>query len=130
MHLKIVTHEKIVYDDVVDEIYSKGIDGEFGVLKGHIPFMSALDIGVTKVVKEGDAKFFTTMGGVFQYADDEAVILTHSSECSEDVDIDRAKSAKQRAEERLQQKSEAIDEKRAEASLSRAMARLKAAKFK
>ena len=79
MHLKIVTHEKIVYDDVVDEIYSKGTDGEFGVLKGHIPFMSALDIGVTKVVKDGESKFFTTMGGIFQFADEEAVILTQSS---------------------------------------------------
>ena len=53
MHLKIVTHEKVVYDDNVDEIYSKGIDGEFGVLKNHIPFMTALDVGVTKVVKDG-----------------------------------------------------------------------------
>ncbi len=130
MHLKIVTHEKIVYDDVVDEIYSKGTDGEFGVLKGHIPFMSALDIGVTKIVKDGNSKFFTTMGGVFQFADDEAVILTQSSECGDDIDIDRAKSALSRAEERLQQKSETIDEKRAEAAFSRAMARLKAAKIK
>ena len=130
MRLKIVTHEKVVYDDVVDEIYSKGTDGEFGVLKGHIPFMSALDVGVTKVVKEGDVKFFTTIGGVFQYADDEAVILTQSSECGEDVDVERAKSAKQRAKERLQNKSENIDEKRAEAALSRAMARLKAAQMK
>ena len=130
MHLKIVTHEKIVYDDVVDEIYSKGTDGEFGVLKGHIPFMSALDIGVTKVVKDGESKFFTTMGGIFQFADEEAVILTHSSESGDDVDVDRAKNAKQRAEERLQQKSDAVDEKRAEASLSRAIARLKAARLK
>jgi len=130
MHLKIVTHEKVVYDDIVDEIYSKGTDGEFGVLKGHIPFMSALDVGVTKVVKEGNSRFFTTIGGVFQYADDEAVILTQSSECGEDIDIERAKNARQRAEERLQNKSETIDEKRAEAALSRALARLKAAQLK
>lgn len=130
MHLKIVTHEKIVFDDVVDEIYSKGIDGEFGVLKGHIPFMSALDVGVTKIVKDGSSKYFTTIGGVFQFADDEAVILTQSSECGEEVDVDRAKNAKQRAEERLQSKSDDVDEKRAEAALSRAMARLKAAQIK
>jgi len=130
MHLKIVTHEKIVYDDVVDEIYTKGSDGEFGVLKDHIPFMSALDVGVTKVVKDGNVKFFTTMGGVFQFADDEAVILTHSSERGEDVDVSRAKDAKQRAEERLQNKTETIDAKRAEAALARAMARLKAAQLK
>ena len=48
----------------------------------------------------------------------------------EDIDVERAKSAKQRAEERLQNKSETVDEKRAEAALSRAIARLKAAKLR
>ena len=119
MHLKIVTHEKVVYDDNVEEIYSKGIDGEFGVLKNHIPFMTALDVGVTKVVKDGEVKLFTTMGGIFQYADDEAVILTNSSECGDDIDVNRAKEAKERAEQRLHDRNEDIDEHRAEAALSR-----------
>lgn len=130
MHLKIVTQEKVVYNENVDEIYSKGIDGEFGVLKNHIPFMTALDVGVTKVVKDGDVKFFTTMGGIFQYADDEAVILTNSSECGEDIDVNRAKEAKERAEHRLHDKEENLDEHRAEAALARALTRIKAAQTK
>ena len=48
MHLKIITHENIVFDEDVDEIYSKALNGEFGVLKDHIPFMNTLDIAVTK----------------------------------------------------------------------------------
>ena len=44
MKLKIITQERVVFDEEVDEIYSKGIDGEFGLLKGHIPMMTALDI--------------------------------------------------------------------------------------
>ena len=130
MHLKIVTHEKVVYDDNVEEIYSKGIDGEFGVLKNHIPFMTALDVGVTKVVKDGEVKLFTTMGGIFQYSDDEAVILTNSSECGDDIDVNRAKEAKERAEQRLHDRNEDIDEHRAEAALSRALIRIKAAQGK
>ena len=51
MHLKIITHDRIVFDEDVNEIYAKGVDGEFGILKGHIPIVSALDIGVTKVVQ-------------------------------------------------------------------------------
>ncbi|MGN1153408.1 MAG: F0F1 ATP synthase subunit epsilon, partial [Candidatus Gastranaerophilaceae bacterium] len=42
MHLKIITHDRIVFDDDVNEIYTKGVDGEFGVLRGHIPIISAL----------------------------------------------------------------------------------------
>lgn len=130
MHLKIVTHEKVVYDDNVEEIYSKGIDGEFGVLKNHIPFMTALDVGVTKVVKDGETKLFTTMGGIFQYADNEAIILTNSSESGEEIDVNRAKEAKERAEQRLHDNNADIDEHRAEAALSRALTRIKAAQSK
>lgn len=127
MHLKIITHDKIVFDNEVNEIYTKGVDGEFGVLKGHIPIISALDIGVTKVVLNDECKFFTTMGGVFQFKNEEATILTDCAECGDDIDITRAKTAKERAEARLAESKAEIDVKRAEASLARAMARLKAA---
>lgn len=126
MHLKIITHEKVVFDDDVDEIYSRGINGEFGILKNHIPFMTGLDIGVTKVVQGNDVKFFTTMGGVFQFKDEEALILTDCAECGEEIDEMRAKEALQRAQARLLEADAKLDAKRAEAALARAMARLKA----
>lgn len=126
MHLKIITHEKVVFDEDVDEIYTKSTDGEFGVLKGHVPVMAALDIGVTKVVQNGEEKYFTTMGGVFQFKDEEATILTTTAERGEDIDITRAKEALKRAKARLEDKDAEIDAKRAEAAVARAMARLKA----
>ena len=127
IHFKVITHERVVFDDYVDEIYSKGIDGDFGVLYNHIPFMTALDIGVTKVVQNDICKFFTTMGGIFQFKNDEATILTDTAEDGSDIDITRAKAAKERAEARLAEKNANIDVKRAEAALSRALARLKTA---
>lgn len=126
MHLKIITHEKVVFDGDVDEIYTKGTDGEFGVLKNHVPLMASLDIGVTKVVKDSVAKYFTTMGGVFQFKDNEALILTNTAECSDDIDVTRAKAALERAQARLAEADAALDAKRAEAAVARAMARLKA----
>ena len=90
MHLKIITHEKVVFDENVDEIYTKTTDGEMGVLKNHVPIMSALDIGVTKAVKDNVPIYFTTMGGVFQYKDDEALILTTTAERGEEIDVARA----------------------------------------
>ncbi len=126
MHLKIITHEKVVFDEEVDEIYTKGVDGEFGILKDHVPVMAALDIGVTKVKKDGEAKSYTTMGGVLQFKNNECIILTTTAECGDDIDVARAEAALRRAKERLVEHSASIDAKRAEAAVARAMARLKA----
>ena len=126
MHLKIITHERVVFDENVDEIYTKTTDGEMGVLKNHVPIMSALDIGVTKAVKDNVPIYFTTMGGVFQYKDDEALILTTTAERGEEIDVARAKEALRRAQARLADSEAEIDAKRAEAAVARAMARLKA----
>lgn len=126
MHLKIITHEKVVFDENVDSIRTRGVDGEFGILKGHIPVMAALDIGVTRVTQGSDVKNFTTMGGVFQFKNDEAIILTNTAESGDEIDVARAKAAMERAKARLADKQASNDTKRAEAALARAMARLKA----
>lgn len=128
LHLKITTHQRVVFDEDVDEIYSKSVDGEFGILPGHIPFTCALDIGVTKVIIDGKPEYFTTMGGVFQLMGNEALILTQSAERGLDIDVERAEEAKRRAEERLENESDTTDVPRAEVALARALARLKASK--
>ena len=126
MHLKIITQERVVFDENVDEVYTKTTDGEIGILKNHVPVMAALDIGVTKAVKNNDSKYFTTMGGIFQFKNNEALILTSTAESGDEIDVTRAKEALKRAKERLANKNAEIDAKRAEAALARAMARLKA----
>ena len=126
LHLKITTHERVVFDSDVDEIYAKGTQGEFGILPGHIPFMSALDIGVTRAVVDGKTEVFTVMGGVFQLTGNEALILTQTAERGSEIDVARAKEAKERAEARIEGGSDDSDVKRAEVALARALARLKA----
>lgn len=126
MRLKIITHEKVVFDEDVDEVYTRGVDGEFGILKNHVPIMSALDIGVTKVIQNGQSFCFTTMGGVLQFKDDECIILTTTAERGDQIDVARAKEALARAKARLDEHQAEIDAKRAEAAVARAMARLKA----
>ena len=127
MHLKLITHDRVVFDEDVDEIYTKGVDGEFGILKGHIPMMSALDVGVTKVVQGNRTRLFTTMGGIFQFKEDNAIILTDLAEDGSDIDVARAKAAKERAEAMLGSAETRKDIKAANAALARAMVRLKAA---
>lgn len=126
MHLKIITHERVIFDDDVDEIYAKGVNGEFGILKGHIPYVTGLDIGVTKVVRGTDTKSFSVMGGVFKFIDEDALILTDVAESGDEIDEVRAKEALARAQARLKDADASIDAKRAEAAVARALARLKA----
>lgn len=126
MQLKIITQERVVFDERVDEIYSRGVDGEFGILKGHVPIMTALDIGVTRAKKGDEVKMFTTMGGILQFKDDECLILTTLAELGEEIDEARAREALERAKRKLREANARMDAKRAEAAIARAEARLKA----
>ena len=128
--LKVITHEKIVFEQDVDAVYSQGVNGRFGVLKNHIPFVTALDVGVTKVTNGNEATYITTMGGIFQFKDNEATILTDLAELGDDIDLARARQAKERAEERLKSKAEEMQLIRAQVSLSKALARISAAEKK
>ena len=127
IHLKIITHEKIVYENDVDEIYSPGVNGEFGVLYNHIPFMTTLKIGVTKVLTDGKPEFISTLGGIFEVKNNNAVILADEAEKGNDIDIPRAKLAKERAEARLGNAKDKKERARAQKAIARALARLKAA---
>ena len=126
MNLKIITQEKVVFDSDVDEIYTKGVDGEFGILKGHVPMMSALDIGVTRIKKGNETKAFTTMGGVLQFKDEECLILTTLAEPGDEIDEMRARESLERGRRLLKEANAKMDAKRIEASIARAKARLKA----
>ena len=127
IHLKIVTPEKIVFEDDVDFISAKGTKGSFGIYPDHIPFMSALDVDIAKTVKDNEEFIFSIIGGTFQFKHNEAIILTEVAENSKDIDTTRANLAKERAEAQLNTAETANDAKIANAALARALARLKAA---
>ena len=127
MQLKIITHERIVFEGEVEEIVIQTKTGQLGILKDRLPITTVLDIGVTKI-KQGEVyRYFATMGGVFQFKDNVATILTDVCEDGQDIDVTRANAAKNRAESRLADIAAKIDVQRAQAALARAIARLKAA---
>ena len=127
MKLKIITHERIVFEGDIDELVLQTTGGQIGILKDHIPITTSLDIGVTKAKIGEKFKYFATMGGVFQFKNDNAVILTDVCEDSVDIDVARANAAKERAEARLAESSAQLDANRAQAALARALVRLQAA---
>lgn len=127
LNLKIITPEKILFENKVDAIYSKSIDGEFGVLPGHISYMTSLDVGITKFVTDNNDEFVAIMGGIFQVCDDNVVILSDMAELGSEIDIPRAKAAFERAEARLKTAAMDVDTSRAELALLKALTRIKAA---
>ena len=127
IHFKIITPERIVYENDIDAIYAQGIAGSFGILPNHIPFMSVLAISTAKVEKDGQEKVFSIMGGTLQFKNNEATILTEAAELGSDIDTARAQLAKERAEAIIGSAESKKELKSANAALARALARLKAA---
>ena len=127
MLLKIITHERIVYEGEVEELVLQTTDGQIGILKDHLPITTPLDIGVTKAKIADSYKYFATMGGIFQLKDNVATILTDVCEDGCNIDVTRANDAKNRAEARLADGDAKVDAERAQAALARSLARLKAA---
>ena len=124
--LDIVTPHGHVFTDEVDEIVASGSEGEFGVLPDHVPFLTTLKVGMLTYKKGSETGIFFINSGYAEVGPDSVTILADSSERADSIDVERAKAAMKRAEERLKKK-EAIDEARATAALERAMVRVQIA---
>lgn len=125
LQLEIVTPDKVVLSEQVDYVGAPGYEGEFGVLPNHIPFLSALAIGSLYYKANGKTSYAFVSGGFAEVSDNKVTILAESAERAEDIDIERARKAQERAEERLKAQRDKVDATRAEAALQRALARLR-----
>lgn len=124
--LEIVTPYGLVVSEEVDEVVCAGSEGEFGVLPGHVPFFTTLKIGMLTYRKGNSTKYVFVNWGYAEVGPDKVMVLADSAEKSEDIDVERARAAMKRAEERLK-KAEEIDFKRAESALERAVTRIQVA---
>jgi F-type H+-transporting ATPase subunit epsilon len=121
--LDIVTPYGHVFTEEVDEIIAAGSEGEFGVLPDHVPFLTTMKVGLLTYKKGSETGHFFVNWGYAEVGPDKVTILADSAEKSDEIDVDRAKEAMKRAEERLKQ-AEEVDEARATAALDRAAARI------
>ncbi|CAG7634403.1 ATP synthase epsilon chain [Paenibacillus solanacearum] len=124
--LEVVTPERKVYAEQVNMIIAKGVEGELGILPNHIPLVTPLKIAPITVKKQGTKdELIAVNGGFMEVRKDKVVILAESAELPEQIDIERAQAAKERAQKRLSAaKQDDIDFKRAELALQRAMNRI------
>jgi F-type H+-transporting ATPase subunit epsilon len=128
LRLEIVTAEHSVFSGDVDMVIAPGIEGELGILPRHAPLMTALQAGELRVKRSNEEFSLCISGGFLEVRPDRIIILADTCERAEEIDVSRAEEAKLRAEKRLKEvyKPE-VDSARAEASLRKAMLRLKVA---
>ncbi|MFP4436646.1 MAG: F0F1 ATP synthase subunit epsilon [Chloroflexaceae bacterium] len=130
IHLEIVTAERMVMSDDVDQLNVPTKDGRIGILPRHAPLLTVLDVGQLDIIRKGESTPFALAGGFMEVLPNRVTILADTVERAEEIDEARAEQARQQAEERLRQRQNDQDTSLAEAELRRAMVRLKVAQLK
>ena len=125
--LEIVTPEKTIYSGQVRHVQAPGSEGSFGVLSGHVPFLTSLSIGLLRIDEDGGGQVdMAVSGGFAQVVSQGVTVLAETAERGDQIDVERARSARERAEGRLGNTSSGeVDAARAQVALARAVNRLK-----
>jgi F-type H+-transporting ATPase subunit epsilon len=121
--LQIVTPERMLVHEQVDEVEIPGADGYFGVLPGHTPLLAALSVGELWYRKGQERTYLSIAHGFAEVLPDRVSILAQLAERAEEIDVERAEAARRRAAERLDQKAD-VDYERARVALMKSLTRL------
>ena len=122
--LQIVTPDRLIVQDRVDEVEIPGSEGYFGVLPGHTPLLASLAVGELWY-RKGQEKFYLSLAfGFAEVLPDRVTILARLAERAEDIDVERAEEARRRAEQRLSQAASDFDYERARVALTKSLMRL------
>ena len=123
IELQIVTPERLLVHEQVDELQIPGVAGYFGVLPGHTPLLAALSVGELWYRKGQEKTYLAIVNGFAEVLPDRVTILAQLAERADEIDAERAEAARQRASERLAGKAD-VDYERARVALMKAMTRL------
>ncbi|MGO1368649.1 F0F1 ATP synthase subunit epsilon [Senegalia sp. (in: firmicutes)] len=122
--LEIVTPDRKFFEDQVEMVVVRGLEGDIGILKNHTPYVTPLAIGRVKIKQNGKYKLATVAEGYLDVTKTKTTIVTDAAEWPEEIDLNRAELAKKRAEEKLKRKEKDIDTRRAEIALKKAINRI------
>lgn len=126
---EIITPESIVFSGLIDSVVLPGVEGELGILPLHAPLVTALKIGEIRMVIDGSKQYAATASGFAEVSEDKVTILVENAEMAGEIDVERAKKAKTRAESDLGQisRQEGLEWSNAQADLEKALNRLRVA---
>lgn len=126
--LKIITPDRVFFEEPVSMVEFNTTEGVIGVYKNHIPMTVILAPGILTITQEQGTREAALHSGFAEILQDRVTILAEIVEWPEEIDIQRAEAAKERAEQRLNSKTPETDLARAETALQRAVARIEVIK--
>jgi F-type H+-transporting ATPase subunit epsilon len=126
IHLTVVTPERKIVDRQVDEVVLPGSEGYFGVLPGHAPLLAALQVGEITYREAHQTRYLAVAWGFAEVHDDQVSVLADVAEPAEEIDLARAKRARDRAAERLRKGGD-VDWDRARVALEKSIVRIRVA---
>ncbi|MGM0378980.1 MAG: F0F1 ATP synthase subunit epsilon [Bacillota bacterium] len=129
IHLEIVTPDKSFYEADVKMVVIETTEGEIGILNDHEPLVTPVAIGHIWIDLGDEKKSAACSKGFLTVQDNEATVVVNSAEWKDEIDLQRAKEAKKRAKELLDERSDETDVVRAKASLKRAINRIRVHKM-
>ena len=122
--LRIITPDRVFYEGEASMVEFNTTEGEIGVYRKHVPTTVIISPGILTITEAEGTKKAALHAGFAEILQDEVVILAEVIEWPEEIDLDRAEAAKERAEERLRSKTPETDLLRAETALQRSLARI------
>jgi F-type H+-transporting ATPase subunit epsilon len=124
LELQIVTPERLVLAEPVEEVVLPGSEGYLGVLPGHTPLLTGLGVGQIEYRQSGTRRFLAVSGGYAEVLRDRVIVLAETAERPEEIDPERARHARERAEAILRANAADADFVQAQHALRRALIRL------
>lgn len=124
MKLQVICPDRIFYEGEVSMVELNTTEGEMGIYPRHIPLTSILSPGILTITEEGGLKNAALHSGFVQILPEKVTVMAEAAEWPDEIDLDRAEAAKERAEERIRAKDSKTDIARAETALHRAIARI------
>ena len=125
--LEVVTPERLLVSEQVDEVQLPGAEGYFGVLPGHTPLLATLQVGELWYRVGQEKRYLAVAFGFAEVLPDRVTVLAQIAERPEDIDVPRAEAARTRAEERIAQPQTDIDFERARIAMMKSLIRLQVA---
>jgi len=130
-HLEIITPKRIVFKGEVTRLSAPGVVGGFQVLYNHAPLLSSLEIGKVKIIDaNGNEYKYAISGGFVEVRENNAILLADTAERADEIDVERVKAARDRAQKRIAEKNPDTDIELTKLALYRAKNRLKIAGVK
>lgn len=125
--VSVVTPDGQVLEENYEMLSCKAESGELGILPGHIPLVAPLSINALRLKRENKVDLVAVNGGFIEVRPDKVTVLTQSAEKAEEIDVDRAERAKERAAKLLESNDSDVDVMRAKLALNRAINRIEVA---